>query len=307
MASEFTVSKTIHLTDMAPDSYRLWAAQTEATFSVHGVWDIVTGERLRPDPPAQPSGNGRPNSRAVVDEVFKWDKQHALARQALLACLPKSELTNVYQLKLASEIWSRLAQEHGAVSTARRAIANRNFYQLLKDPSISVDDHIPTFTARLQDLNYNRDTPLDDEDVNIAFLASLGRPWQTFQQSMGERVKTLKPAMLYAEVRAFELQKDTSTTEPNEKVAYSAHRRVHKGKIGKGFQKEKGNGFNRRKRCNFCKRNGHLISECFKLQWKEQIAGEEEEEEHSGKSKPIQWTPTGEGERPRGKFITWDR
>src|ERR1700685_1210484 len=120
MASEFTVSKTIRLTELAPDSYRLWAAQTEATFTVQGVWDIVVGERLRHDHPAPLN---------AVDEASKWDRQHALTRQALLACLPKSELTNVYQFKLASEIWSRLAQEHGAISIARRAIANRNFYQ----------------------------------------------------------------------------------------------------------------------------------------------------------------------------------
>jgi len=298
MASEFTVSKTIRLTELAPDSYRLWAAQTEATFTVHGVWDIVVGERLRPDQPAPLN---------AVDEAAKWDRQHALTRQALLACLPKSELTNVYQFKLASEIWSRLAQEHGAISIARRAIANRNFYQLVKGPSTSVDAYIPVFTSYLQDLNYNLEVPLKDDEVNIAFLASLGPAWQTFQQSMGERVNTLKPAMLYAEVRAFELQKGTAQ-EPDEKVAYALHR-VKKGRVGKGFQKGnhgKGYSAGSEKRCNYCKRKGHLVADCHKLLWKKQVAGdsEEEEEEHSGKPKPIQWVPTGEGEQR--KFRTWD-
>ena len=111
MASESSVSKTIHLTDLVPANYdRLWAAQTEATFAVHGVMDVVLGERLRPDE----NGNGRQASQAI-----KWDRQHALARQALLACLPPSELTKVYQLQLASDIWARLAQEHDAISIAR--------------------------------------------------------------------------------------------------------------------------------------------------------------------------------------------
>jgi hypothetical protein len=60
------------------------------------------------------------------------------------------------------------------ISTARCAIANRNFYQLLKEPTISVDAHIPVFTFCLQDLNYNSEAPLKDVDVNVAFLASLG-------------------------------------------------------------------------------------------------------------------------------------
>ena len=304
MASEFTVSKTIRLTELAPDSYRLWAAQTEATFTVHGVWDIVVGERLRPDQPAPLN---------AVDEAAKWDRQHALTRQALLACLPKSELTNVYQFKLASEIWSRLAQEHGAISIARRAIANRNFYQLVKGPSTSVDAYIPVFTSYLQDLNYNLEVPLKDDEVNIAFLASLGPAWQTFQQSMGERVNTLKPAMLYAEVRAFELQKGTAE-EPDEKVAYALHR-VKTGRVGKGFQKgNHGKGYSagsekrssEKRSCNYCKRKGHLVADCYKLLWKKQVAGDSEdsEEEHSGKPKPIQWVPTGEGEQR--KFRTWD-
>jgi hypothetical protein len=80
----------------------------------------------------------------------------------------------------------------------------------------SIQAHIATFTSRLQDLNYNLDEPLPDIDVNVAFLASLGSTWQTFQQSMGERVNTLKPAQLYAEVLAFESQRDR--TEMAEKA-----------------------------------------------------------------------------------------
>jgi hypothetical protein len=168
-----------------------------------------------------------------IQEAKKWDRQHALARQALLACLSQSVLINVYQLKSANEIWVRLAQEHGATSTARRAIANRNFYQLLKAKSTSVDAHIPVFESYLQDLNYNRETPLEDSEVNIAFLASLGPSWQTFQLSMGERVNTLKPAMLYAEVRAFESQNNNGEQSGNDDhVAFALHK-VRKGGVEK--------------------------------------------------------------------------
>jgi hypothetical protein len=68
--------------------------QAEATFGVYEVMDIVNGDRLRLDTSAM--------TEDVVQDAFKWDKQNALARQALLACLPPSELTNVYQMKLAS-------------------------------------------------------------------------------------------------------------------------------------------------------------------------------------------------------------
>ena len=285
MASEFPVSKTIRLTDLVPANYRLWAAQTEATFAVHGIMDIVLGRRLRPD-----DGNGRQATQAI-----KWDRQHALARQALLACLPPSELTKVYQLQSASEIWARLAQEHGAISIARRAIASRNFYQLTKAPSTLIQTHIDVFTAHLQDLNYNLDASLADVDVNIAFLASLGSSWQTFQQSMGERVNTLKPAMLYAEVLAFEAQRDKAETAEKaigEGIANFTTRRGN-GRIDKrrrGFPRRRHQGelsghwtgYNKEKFCHYCKNMGHVIDECFKILWKKQTAGNEDQDERSG-------------------------
>ena len=280
MASEFPVSKTIRLTDLVPANYRLWAAQTEATFTVHGVLDIVIGERLRP-------GDVRQASQAI-----KWDRQHALARQALLACLPPSELTKVYQLQLASDIWARLAQEHGAISIARRAMASRNFYQLTKAPSTSIQIHIDAFTTHLQDLNYNLEVPLPDIDVNIAFLASLGSSWQTFQQSMGERVNTLKPAMLYAEVLAFEAQRnrvemaDRATAVIGDGIAnFTARRgygRVEKRQAKSRYHGESSGhwaGYDKRKFCNYCKRTRHLIDKCFKVLWKKQIAEDKDHEE----------------------------
>jgi hypothetical protein len=102
MASDL-VTKVIRLSDLVPTNYRLWAAQTEATFGVYEVMDIVSGKRLRPSTETSAS-----MTEEVVQEAVKWDRQNALARQALLACLPPSELTNVYQMKLASEIWRKI-------------------------------------------------------------------------------------------------------------------------------------------------------------------------------------------------------
>ena len=252
--------------------------------------DIVLGECLRPSDVRQAS------------QAIKWDRQHALARQALLARLPPSELTKVYQLQSTNEIWTRFAQEHGAISTARRAMASRNFYQLTKASSTSIQTHIDAFTTHLQDLNYNLDAPLPDVDVNIVFLASLGSSWQTFQQSMGERVNTLKPAMLYAEVLAFDAQKVRAElsekavqgNEESDKVANFT--RIHRGRIEKrhgkggsqhGNHKQKHGessghwtGYDKRKFCNYCKNTGHLVDECFKLLWKKQIAEDEDHEEN---------------------------
>ena len=61
-----------------------------------------------------------------------------LARQALLACLETAELTKVYQLQSAHEIWARLAEEYGPLSDVRRAQAEGAFYSLQKKDEIPI-------------------------------------------------------------------------------------------------------------------------------------------------------------------------
>ena len=67
--------------------------------------------------------------------IEKWQYHHDLAHQALLACLRFAELTKVYQLKSAHEIWKRLADEYGPISDIRRAQASSKFYSLQKKSS----------------------------------------------------------------------------------------------------------------------------------------------------------------------------
>ena len=47
--TEVRTEKTIRLTGLDPENYRLWAAQCESTFRVHGVLDIVLGREPNPE------------------------------------------------------------------------------------------------------------------------------------------------------------------------------------------------------------------------------------------------------------------
>ena len=112
---------------------------------------------------------------------------------------------------------------------------------------------------------------------------------------MGERVNTLKLAQLYAEVQAFDVQKDRAEMAEkaigNGMVANFA-KRGNGGRIEKrrGFQKwnhgsdaQHWDGFDKRNFCKYCKKNGHLIDECFKLLWKKQIVEDEDGKEDNYK------------------------
>jgi hypothetical protein len=74
------VSKTIRLTELSDiKNYRLWVAQTKATFRVHGVMDIVLGQRLRPNVPETPNAPEAEDDAQQIEKAKQWDRQHALA------------------------------------------------------------------------------------------------------------------------------------------------------------------------------------------------------------------------------------
>jgi hypothetical protein len=69
-------------------------------------------------------------------------------------------------------------------------------------------------------------------------------------------------------------------------------KRGNGGRIEKrqGFQKwnhgsdaQHWDGFDKRNFCKYCKKNGHLIDECFKLLWKKQIVEDEDGKEDNYK------------------------
>ena len=292
--------KTIKLTGLVPENYRLWASQSESTFRVYGVLDIVLGREPNPSPeraasstPSSdtPDGDGqeRPVTAAQRKSTERWQSRHDLARQALLTCLEPAELTKVYHLQLASEIWKRLADEYGAVSDLKQAQASAAFYALQKRENVMMQQHINTFTQLQQEVNYHRDVPLLNIDVNLAFLQSLGDSWKTFQQSIAPRLHTITPPTLFSEVLAFE------SSNPQHAVTdrfalHTTRKPPHShSNLNKPYDRP-----NQPNSCRYCKRKGHRIDGCFKKRWKDTQAGEEEVDE-GGESNGTENSQNGAG------------
>ena len=222
MAEPRAEKKTIKLKELQPSNYRLWAAQSESTFEIHGVLDIVLGREPHPYPTqaATPSDDSDGPAALTVAQrrsVAAWEQKNALARQALLTCLQPPELTKFYSMKSAHDIWQRLADEYGALSNIRLAHAESMFYSLRKNPQTSMQDHINQFTALQQDVDYQRGTALphlSDVQINLAFLTSLGDDWKAFHTSMSGRINSIKPATLFSEVISFQKQSTYENPSP---------------------------------------------------------------------------------------------
>ena len=219
--SSFKVEKVVTLKPFKPEQYLIWKAQAEATFRVHGLLGIVTGEETRParQSAATPAttqssdgGSGEANDPPFDPtlglRIVEFEKRHGLAIQALINCLDGPEAIKVYNLDNANAIWKRLGEEYGQVSSLRRSTALQELYTLRKEPSKTMAQHIETF-SNLQTLaDYHRppeNKPMSSEDTNTIFMTSLGEEYKVYRQAMGIRAHSMSTAQLYAEFRALEM------------------------------------------------------------------------------------------------------
>ena len=170
--------KTITLSKLNPQEYRLWEMKARATLGVYGVLDIVEGKE--PDPtPRNPDGTARAITQQLRPRVEKWTRGHDLAREALLKCLESAELLKVSTVQdSAPEIWNRLKEEYGQVLDIEYIRADYALHALKKDNQTSMNDHINQFTKLLQDLEYHKPENASAKDkkiINLIFIDSLDK------------------------------------------------------------------------------------------------------------------------------------
>ena len=103
-------------------------------------------------------------------------------------------------------------------------------FMLSRDNKTSMNDHINQFTKLLQDLEYNKPPNALGKNkgiINLTFISSLYKDWETFQQAKGESLRTMKTSTLFAEVRAidgcYKSGSQEATLQPPEAKALSTY------------------------------------------------------------------------------------
>ena len=91
MADESTTRK-ITLREFKPESYKVWEMSTKATLKFHKLFDIVDGTETDPTPLDDNGTPFHPIPAATKLQVDKWKHDHKRAREAIIRCLPDSEL-----------------------------------------------------------------------------------------------------------------------------------------------------------------------------------------------------------------------
>ena len=224
----YKLERTITLSQLKPNEYRLWVVQTEATFQVHKCLDIVLGKEPNPTPTDDDGTSLGPIGEQLRTVIASWEIRHALAREALIKALQPADLLKVLgHLDSAASIWTRLRDEYGRRLDFEYIRVNSEFQSLRKTKEVTMDAHITRFNELLQELEYNKPTSipaLQDEAVNLQFLQSLGndRDWELFAMAKGDSIRTLSTAELLAEVRALSARRTGTNTSTTSQPATSS-------------------------------------------------------------------------------------
>src|SRR5271154_2337467 len=210
MAEESTPRK-ITLREFKPESYKVWEMSTKATLKHNKLLNIVDGTETDPTPRDDDGTILQPIPAATRDQVERWKHDHERAREAIIRCLPDSELLKLDDVQDdVAAIWKRLGDEYGRPSNLEYVRASNDLTNLKKDEKTTINDHINKFEQLMYEVNYNKpsDTKnMEESVVNLKFLNTLMvdqascDKWETFINAKGPQLETMSTQQLYAEVR----------------------------------------------------------------------------------------------------------
>src|SRR5436305_5826212 len=203
-----TQFKKLTLREFKPDEFKVWEVAVKSTLRLNKLLGIVDGTDLDPTP-RNPDGTPRAIPPQLRARVSKWEIDHERARDALISCLPATEILKLGDIN-ASAIWQRLHDEYGRSSNLEYVRSSNALALLKKDDNTSMNDHINRFEQLVYDVNYNKpvNTPnLQDSVVNLKFLNTLMTDkastdkWEMFINAKGAQLEQIPTRQLYAEVR----------------------------------------------------------------------------------------------------------
>ncbi|KAG8497502.1 hypothetical protein CXB51_008962 [Gossypium anomalum] len=166
----------------------------------------------------------------LTDEEKKRKDRKALTQLHLH--LSNEILQDVMKVKTTTALWKRLEQICMLKTLISKLHMKQRLYAHRLEEGASVHEHLTVFKEILSNLEA-MEVQYDKEDLGLILLCSLPPSYSTFRDTI-----------LYS--------RESLTVDEEQNP--------------RGKSKGKSKSSNRGKTCNFCKKKGHIKSECYKLQ-----------------------------------------
>ncbi|KAG8485343.1 hypothetical protein CXB51_021504 [Gossypium anomalum] len=239
--------------------FALWQIKMQAVLAQMDLEDALLGIDKMPS--------------TLTDEEKKRKDRKALTQLHLH--LSNEILQDVMKEKTAAALWKRLEQICMSKTLTSKLHMKQRLYVHRLEEGASVHEHLTVFKEILSNLEA-MEVQYDKEDLGLILLCSLPPSYSTFRDTILYSRESLTVDEVYDSLTSYDKMKhlvvkpdsqgeglivrgrqDRNTDDDRGRTP----ERNHRGK-SKGRSKSS----NRGKTCNFCKKKGHIKSECYKLQ-----------------------------------------
>ncbi|KAG8472381.1 hypothetical protein CXB51_035329 [Gossypium anomalum] len=270
--------------------FALWQIKMQAVLAQMDLEDALLGIDKMPS--------------TLTDEEKKRKDRKALTQLHLH--LSNEILQDVMKEKTAAALWKRLEQICMSKTLTSKLHMKQRLYAHRLEEGASVHEHLTVFKEILSNLEA-MEVQYDKEDLGLILLCSLPPSYLTFRDTILYSRESLTVDEVYDSLTSYDKMKhlvvkpdsqgeglivrgrqDRNTDDDRGRT----QERNHRGK-SKGRSKSS----NRGKTCNFCKKKGHIKSECYKLQNKikrEAANQKEKQPENSGEADVVEDYSDGE-------------
>ncbi|GJZ24612.1 retrovirus-related pol polyprotein from transposon TNT 1-94 [Tanacetum coccineum] len=253
-------------------SFAIWKVHMQAVLTHHGYKKALRGIAHKP--------------QSMSDEdSLELDKK-ALATIQLF--LTREVLCEVIHETTMAGLWLKLESLYMTKSLVNKLRLKDRLYTFHIKPGTSIQDHLDEFNTILIDLE-NLDVDIDDEDKAVLLVISLPASYKHF-----------KEIMLYGNRETLSFDDVKSALLSKQKYDDDVEPESGEGLVARGRSSDRGESSNKNKKhrsqsrgkysnksCKYCKKLGHIVSDCYKLKNKLEREGKGNNEKKPEKAAEV--------------------
>jgi len=206
---------------------------------------------------------GREVDAEMTDK--KWKEMDDKALSTIQLCLSDATLQEVLSEMTAMGLWKKLEETYMKKSLTNRLRLKLRLYTLHMADGTSISDHIVEFTSILNDLG-KLDVKVEDEDQALLLLCSLPTQYKSLRNMMiyGREKISIEDVKGNLQAKLHLDNEMTSVDKGSQGVGLVAERGRSKDKTPMG-SRSRSKSKHKNLTCNYCKKKGHIKTNCFIL------------------------------------------
>ena len=237
-------------------NYNSWKFFMKMVLIERGLWEIVDG--VKP---------------TVEKEVRAWEEKAKKAYASIALNIEHGQLVHIRSVdeKDPKAAWDRLQQVHQSKGTANKLLLLKSLLELKMNEGDSMQDFLNSFSDIVDQL-MSIDFKLEDDFLCLLLLTRLPDSYQPLAMALESKLEDneLTLSTIHARLLAEEARRKNQQSSPaaDSALNLSDSMRRDKSRALSSAPKSTQSPTSVR-RCNYCKRRGHLEAECYKKAYDE--------------------------------------